>query len=336
MTRTAQAQRNGFTLIELLVVIAIIAVLIALLVPAVQKVREAAARTQCSNNIKQLVLATHSYHDTFLTLPAIGSYKQSAPYLGEAFRYHGNLLFTILPFIEQDPMYKSGVSSADANSGYIWDGPSYIRLMPVPTFQCPSDPTLQQGWSGVQVGSWMGASYAPNLQVFGLTYIAGANMPRYRLGNMPDGTSNTIGFGETYSGCGYGYNYQGTWYTAGYGNAGNLWAYPSVAWAWNWTPVIANSHTFYNVYNTTYLTNPGDNTVVPGDKNWGSWDGIPQLQPTDAQCNKINAQAIHSSGMVIGMMDGTVRIIGPTVSQPTYRLALLANDGMAMPGDWQQ
>lgn len=115
-------KRLGFTLIELLVVIAIIAILIALLVPAVQKVREAAARTQCANNLKQLGLAVQSFHDTYKYFPAARTSDSFATWAA-----------LILPYIEQDAMYK------------LWDGgqrryylvPPQGRA-PVPTFFCPA------------------------------------------------------------------------------------------------------------------------------------------------------------------------------------------------------
>src|SRR5687767_14796349 len=96
-----QRHRGGFTLIELLVVIAIIAILIALLVPAVQKVRESAARTQCSNNLKQVGLGLHNYHGTRGKFPPMYS-DQSQP----EYRVTGELFYHILPFIEQDGLFK--------------------------------------------------------------------------------------------------------------------------------------------------------------------------------------------------------------------------------------
>src|SRR5438045_1407271 len=107
MFRARVRQRSAFTLIELLVVIAIIAILIALLVPAVQKVRAAAARTQCINNLKQIGLATHAYHDSTRHLPA-ESTMTNTPRFGN---YNGGILITLLPFLDQQPLYTVAISN---------------------------------------------------------------------------------------------------------------------------------------------------------------------------------------------------------------------------------
>jgi prepilin-type N-terminal cleavage/methylation domain-containing protein/prepilin-type processing-associated H-X9-DG protein len=129
------ARRRGFTLLELLVVIAIIAILIGLLLPAVQKVREAAARTQCTNNLKQLALALHSYHDARGTFPP-PYVNQGGSYLNSGFPLtHGWAPF-ILPDIEQEPLSRL----------YRWDLPQYapenqaVESMPLKIFECPSTP----------------------------------------------------------------------------------------------------------------------------------------------------------------------------------------------------
>jgi prepilin-type N-terminal cleavage/methylation domain-containing protein/prepilin-type processing-associated H-X9-DG protein len=140
--------RRGFTLIELLVVIAIIAILIALLVPAVQKVREAAARAQCLNNLKQLGVGMHNYHSTFKTLPG-GVGKNGCCW--------GTWMITILPYVEQDPLYRQyrNFGGLDHNPGDSVNFPRYsqgtnrtlVTSVRLPIFTCPSD--TPSSWSGM-------------------------------------------------------------------------------------------------------------------------------------------------------------------------------------------
>ncbi|MEK6261056.1 MAG: DUF1559 domain-containing protein [Planctomycetota bacterium] len=192
--------RRGFTLIELLVVIAIIAVLIALLLPAVQQARESARRTQCKNQLKQLGLALHNYHDTFGIFPpgATGHYRSVNATIGPNSTWGGFSVHTmLLPYVDQASLY----SALDQDR--VWDEnppPPLIQnrtlaRTKIPAFNCPSDPItpINDGTTNFVF------STGPNLGW--VTYgalsvgIFGVNGAR-RIGDISDGTSNTIAGSE--------------------------------------------------------------------------------------------------------------------------------------------
>jgi len=188
--------RRGFTLIELLVVIAIIAILIGLLLPAVQKVREAAARIKCENNLKQIGLAMHNYQDTNGALPA-GWVTSSpagaiAPSPGWAWSY------LILPQIEQDNLFtiikNDGADIVTPNGAWAATANGGVLQTPVKIYRCPSDtgPLLN---SSMQ--NYLMNNYVINREVVGPGRMDGSNTPNpLSIQTILDGSSNTILVGE--------------------------------------------------------------------------------------------------------------------------------------------
>jgi len=202
----APRARLGFTLIELLVVIAIIAVLIGLLLPAVQKVRAAAARAKCTNNLKQIGLALHGYHDAYLQFPP-GQYDGIADSIASnpSYYFRASWMPTVLPFVEQAAFYGMYISALSSGSAYGYDWPSNTTVFSV--FMCPSDPANPkialdgQGFHGNYVGCAGSTVYAPaatdptgtsTTAVKGIMYAQSST----HIADITDGLSNTLLLGE--------------------------------------------------------------------------------------------------------------------------------------------
>jgi prepilin-type N-terminal cleavage/methylation domain-containing protein len=187
MFRRLFPARRAFTLIELLVVIAIIGILISLLLSAVQQVRESAARAQCENNIKQILVATHGFNDVYRYLPLSSGYQGPVQWTG----HYASLHFEILPFLEQEALFDLVPPNARA---------SMLDHGPMPgVYHCPSDFTTGPSGFSLNDSTEGLASYASNSQVFGDQWKGG---PFARIPNtFRNGTSNVIGFAERYGSC---------------------------------------------------------------------------------------------------------------------------------------
>jgi prepilin-type N-terminal cleavage/methylation domain-containing protein len=296
----------GFTLIELLVVIAIIAILIGLLLPAVQKVRQAAARTQSVNNLKQMSLGLHSMNDAYGLLPAniMNGGANQFPSNPAAMTGGGTLQFYLMPFIEQQVNFNNMNAQAIANGHTS----SWWAMYPVKTYISPTDPTNPPGGL-IDTGSpRYGTSYAPNEWVFGDGNALGnvqmgdlnpatANIPKTFL----RGTSNTIVFSEKYAVCGTSTGNVATFYWGENGGTCNR------------------------------EGGQGGNGSVPGFYTLG----LPQWAPNPfLNCNPCQLQSFETGAIQVGLGDGSVRGVSSSISAPTWGQAVNAKDPTPFGTDW--
>jgi prepilin-type N-terminal cleavage/methylation domain-containing protein len=330
----------GFTLIELLVVIAIIAILIGLLVPAVQKVREAAARIQSANNLKQMVLASHNCADTNKGVlpPTQGSYPTGqdpnwgAPYNPSHF---GTVLYWLLPYIEQENVYHEWeINGNGGHNGNSWWSSAIIK-----TYQAPGDPSLPGSgatWCCGQDGTGRGAtSYAANWHVFRGGWDEDwqyGGVMRFPAGIL-DGSSNTIFFAERYSVCGDPALPTGTGYVQ------HIWGEDG-----------QNAGPRGEVWNLNDNFVPGFWVHLPGagtgngSSQSAQWQAVanypwayavvPQVRPPIKQCDPLRVQAFSVAGIQVGMGDGSCRIVSASISQPTWGRAVDPADGGVLGPDW--
>jgi len=300
------SRRSAFTLIELLVVISIIAILIGLLLPAVQKVREAAARIQSANNLKQLGLATAAYESSNGILPPAFNYDNDPargwPFVAQPTRFgnaYGTYFFFMLPYIEQDNVFRN--LGANGTNAYVGANAQFIK-----TYSAPADESAsQQTINGFGIGS-----YAVNYRVTGnkngLVSLSQSDIPQWdtplKMIDIKDGVSNTLLLVEKRGLC-----------QSGSAN-GNLWAYGN--WGTQWTAV-------FGTLEASTPTFTGASSMPP------------QAQPTDINCNPRQPSGFYSGGISqVCMCDGSVRTVTSTISQNTWRIVMGPSEREVVPLDW--
>jgi prepilin-type N-terminal cleavage/methylation domain-containing protein/prepilin-type processing-associated H-X9-DG protein len=307
-SRRARA-RHGFTLIELLVVIAIIAILIGLLVPAVQKVREAAARTQCINNMKQIVLAAHAYHDGYKHFPGNSQDEGGWDWNYQKNRRSWSWLARTLPYLEQGPLY----TQANIDTNTLSQSLPYLSTG-LSVFFCPSDnsialnpslnranlqgvPIATSNYKGVTGDCWCWGTYANkcnyNGNCNGLTsgngvFSRGDIKAPARMAKISDGTSNTFFLGEDIPEI----------------DAHCAWPYANGSLATTAIPpniMKRPNGTLYDPYN-----------------DW------PQIY---------SFRSKHTGGLNFGLADGSVRFVSDNIPLTTYRALGTCNAGETI-GDY--
>lgn len=315
-----QLKRRGFTLVELLVVIAIIGILVALLLPAVQAAREAARRMQCSNNLKQIGLALHNYHDTYKTFPQGNVVRVTGPNTppprGDGWTWHAR----ILPFLEQSALYDkvSHVIGTDIGGTNNAEQVLAGRTTRLTVFQCPSHPTGVQNPSkdGYQLSTYNGVCGSSTFnddqldQATDLGYRGNGIFfmnSNIRMADIIDGTSNTFLVAEVHDelkgapnsnrmrGSDRKYNFSG----AGDGN-----------------PPTDCSEYLIGMENDDPIN--ADTVDAAGFfNNDGEYAG-----------------SYHPGGAQFLMSDGSARFIAETINMPMYRALSTRDAGEAISGDF--
>ena len=295
-----QSRSTGFTLIELLVVIAIIAVLIALLLPAVQQAREAARRSQCKNNLKQLGIAMHNYHDTFGTFPMGVLNYQSNPTDNRLCFFQG-----LLPYVDQSPMYN--LVNFNTSSYVSFVATNSLIFTKVPVYMCPSDPNggnlgslpqprgFHANYLPVQGSTAFTAPFASNGMFFTISSI--------RMRDITDGTSNTAMMGELINSPDDATVYQ---------RRGQVW----------------ESYDGNTLISTLYPPNTSVTDVIPSGC----------LTSLRAPCSTsgspvLSARSFHTGGAHATLADGSVKFVSENISTVIWNSAGARADGTVL-GDW--
>src|SRR5262245_18257100 len=309
----SRIRRPGFTLIELLVVIAIIAILIALLVPAVQKVRAAAARSQSENNVKQISLAVHAYHEANRRMPNMAQLIDPNMAEGQNTNNWASIFFWILPYIEQSAVYDMGIT----NRGTWEKSPNNAGSQKIPVYLSPRDPSGPiKPWRETNGGTWGITNYVCNHAIFG-TPCGSVQTTKLTLPRIIDGTANTVGFAEHYGRCGQGE----TDPTTGDKYFHKLWGYKP-QWKWERGPYF-DTRLMSSFGNLSQSGSPAPACTCT-DVATGA---VPQADPTVDTCNPYFVQAINGV-CVVGMMDGSVRGVTSSIDSKAWVRSLWPQDGL--------
>ncbi len=297
ISRDRNPSRPGFTLIELLVVIAIIAILIGLLLPAVQKVREAAARSKCTNNLKQIALAVHSYHDANGRVPYSVSFGQepaapnpaapTGPFTGRGW------IIEILPQVEQEAQFRALEPSRTL--GLSHSSLATAVQLPLPTFRCPSDP--DQRATTLKQFQWVGVPIAMN------NY-------KGNLGNHRMGGAGTSEYGDCHAspGC------NGLFYRNSYQDSVK---FSTISDGMSNTLMVGEDLPSQNDHSSLYFSN-GDyapcnwpiNHVPTSPSDWPSAFGF---------------RSAHTRGANFAFADGSVRFVPESIDFTNYRALCTRN-----------